>query len=162
MEAPGNSTCQYRENIEKISRNTSRLQKGGIFSPFVQKCEKKSRKKPVKSRIINNVRSEKRFSSFGAAILLQWRKKMKMPNKLILAVIKQPNSYNSWWYEVFSVDIFERTDNGFAGSLKNAEKDLSELHHGTEVRAFELVKENEYVHEGMSGCDCETYSLRGI
>lgn len=87
---------------------------------------------------------------------------MKMPNKLILAVIKQPNSYNSWWYEVFSVDIFERTDNGFAGSLKNAEKDLSELHHGTEVRAFELVKENEYVHEGMSGCDCETYSLRGI
>ena len=85
---------------------------------------------------------------------------MEMPNKLILAVIKQPNSYNSWWYEVFSMNIFERTDNGFAGSLKNAEADLSEMHHGTEVHAFELVKESEWVEEGLSGCDCETYSLR--
>ena len=87
---------------------------------------------------------------------------MEMPNKLILAVIKQPNSYNSWWYEVFSMNIFERTDNGFAGSLKKAEADLSEMHHGTEVHAFELVKESEWVEEGLSGCDCETYSLRAV
>ena len=60
------------------------------------------------------------------------------------------------------MNIFERIDNGFAGSLKKAEADLSEMHHGTEVHAFELVKESEWVEEGLSGCDCETYSLRAV
>jgi len=87
---------------------------------------------------------------------------MKMPQKLILAVIKKPDSYNSWWYEVIPGATFEREENGFAGSLKNAEADLSEMHHGAEVHAFEITKEDEYVEEGLSGCDCETYSLRAI
>lgn len=87
---------------------------------------------------------------------------MEMPNKLILAVIKKANSYNSWWYEVIPAATFEREENGFAGSLKNVETELSDRHHGTEVHAFKLIKEDEYVEEGLSGCDCETYALRGI
>lgn len=87
---------------------------------------------------------------------------MEMPNKLILAVIKKANSYNSWWYEVIPAATFERADNGFNGSLENVKAYYSEQHHGTEVHAFRLVKEDEYLHEGMSGCDCETCSLRGI
>ena len=86
---------------------------------------------------------------------------MEMPNKLILAVIKKANSYNSWWYETIRMNTFEN-DEDFAGSLKNVESYYSEQHHGAEVHAFEIIKEDEYVHEGMSGCDCETYSLRGI
>ena len=42
---------------------------------------RKITEKAVKYRKINNVRSEKRFSSFEAAILLQWRKKMKKDGK---------------------------------------------------------------------------------
>lgn len=87
---------------------------------------------------------------------------MEMPNKLILAVIKKPDSYNSWWYEVIPAATFEREENGFAGSLENVKAYYSEQHHGTEVHAFEITKEDEYVHEGMSGCDCETYSLRAV
>ena len=87
---------------------------------------------------------------------------MKMPENLILAVIKKTNSYNSWWYEVIPAATFERADNGFNGSLENVKAYYSEQHHGTEVHAFRLVKEDEYLHEGMSGCDCETCSLRGI
>lgn len=87
---------------------------------------------------------------------------MEMPNKLILAVIKKPDSYNSWWYEVIPAATFEREENGFSGSLQNVKAYYSEQHHGAEVHAFELIKESEYVSEGMSGCDCETYSLRGI
>ena len=86
---------------------------------------------------------------------------MEMPNKLILAVIKKPDSYNSWWYETIRMNTFEN-DEDFSGSLKNVESYYSEQHHGAEVHAFEIIKEDEYVHEGMSGCDCETYSLRGI
>lgn len=87
---------------------------------------------------------------------------MEMPNKLILAVIKKPDSYNSWWYETIPAATFERADNGFNGSLENVKAYYSEQHHGAEVHAFEIIKEDEYVHEGMSGCDCETYSLRAI
>lgn len=86
---------------------------------------------------------------------------MEMPNKLILAVIKKANSYNSWWYETIRMNTFEN-DEDFASSLKNVESYYSEQHHGAEVHAFEISKEDEYVHEGMSGCDCETYSLRAI
>lgn len=84
---------------------------------------------------------------------------MEMPNKLILAVIKKPDSYNSWWYETIRMNTFENNED-FSGSLKKAEAYYSKQHHGAEVHAFELVKESEYVNEGMSGCDCETYSLR--
>lgn len=87
---------------------------------------------------------------------------MKMPQKLILAVIKKPDSYNSWWYETIRMNTFEREENGFAGSLENVKAYYSEQHHGAEVHAFELVKESEWVEEGLSGCDCETYSLRAI
>lgn len=87
---------------------------------------------------------------------------MKMPENLILAVIKKANSYNSWWYEIISMATFERADNGFNGSLENVKAYYSEKNHGAEVKAFELVKEDEYVEEGMSGCDCETYALQGI
>lgn len=86
---------------------------------------------------------------------------MEMPNNLILAVIKKPDSYNSWWYETIRMNTFEK-DEDFAGSLKNVEAYYSEQHHGAEVHAFEIVKEDEYVEEGLSGCDSETYSLRGI
>lgn len=85
---------------------------------------------------------------------------MEMPNKLILAVIKQPNSYNSWWYEVIPAATFERADNGFSGSLENVKAYYSDQHHDTEVHAFELIKNNEWVEEGLSGADCETYSLQ--
>lgn len=87
---------------------------------------------------------------------------MEMPKNLVLAVIKQPNSYNSWWYEVIPAVAFEKKENGFAGSMENVKAYYSEQHHGAEVHAFRLTKIEEYVHEGMSGCDCETYSLRAI
>lgn len=86
---------------------------------------------------------------------------MKMPQKLILAVIKKPDSYNSWWYETIRMNTFENNED-FSGSLKKAEAYYSKQHHGAEVHAFELVKESEWVEEGLSGCDCETYSLRAI
>lgn len=87
---------------------------------------------------------------------------MEMPANLILAVIKKANSYNSWWYEIIPAATFERADNGFNGSLENVKAYYSEQHHGAEVHAFRLVKEDEYVEEGISNCDCETYSLRAI
>ena len=87
---------------------------------------------------------------------------MKMPNKLILAIIKKPESYNSHWYEIIPMSTFEREENGFAGSLENVKAYYSDRHHGTEVHAFKLVKESEWVEEGLSGCDCETYSLRAV
>ncbi len=87
---------------------------------------------------------------------------MEMPANLILAVIKKASSYNSWWYVIIPAATFEREENGFAGSLKNVEAYYSGKNHGTEVHAFKLIKEDEYVEEGLSSCDCETYALRGI
>lgn len=95
---------------------------------------------------------------------------VEFPEKMYLAVHKKKGTKNSWWYELFSAELFEKKaeDGGYEGSLENAERYYYDSRHAEEVHVFELAKRKERVEDEVHGCDCEVtvpyadYAVKGM
>ena len=94
----------------------------------------------------------------------------EFPEKMYLAVYKKKGTKNSWWYDWFSAELFERKseDDGYDGSLEKAERYYCDDRHAEEAHVFELAKIEEWVEDEVHGCDCEisvpyaNYEVKGL
>jgi hypothetical protein len=114
--------------------------------------------------------SREEYEAASLEALKESSRPVEFPEKMYLAVHKKKGTKNSWWYELFSAELFEKKaeDGGYEGSLENAERYYYDSRHAEEVHVFELAKRKERVEDEVHGCDCEVtvpyadYAVKGM